>query len=164
VVEAAAADPQRRVVVDLAAQTHQPLIKWMDESGVLELPGELGVQIRYWHVMDSGKDSADLLAKLLDHFAARLSYVLVLNQLRGDDFSILEGTGNRQRALALGAATVSLPRLHETAMTRIDAHSASFWAAANSADKTITGLGLLDRQRVKMWLKKVYDDFDKLAL
>lgn len=164
VVEAATADPQRRCIVDLAAQTHQPLVKWMDESGTLELAAELGVQIRYWHVMDSGKDSADLLKKLLDRFGAQLSYVLVLNELRGDDFGVLEKSGEKARALDLGAKVLSLPRLHDTAMTRIDAHSASFWAAANSADKTVTGLGVLDRQRVKIWMKRVYDAFDHLGI
>src|SRR5271168_2630190 len=32
----AAADTDKRVLVDLAAQTHDPLVKWMDDSGVLE--------------------------------------------------------------------------------------------------------------------------------
>ena len=56
----------------------------------LELAKEVGIRIRYWHVMDSGKDSADLLRKLFDRFDDHLDYVLVLNQLRGDDFGIFE--------------------------------------------------------------------------
>ena len=164
VVEAATEDPQRRIVVDLAAQTHQPLAKWMDESGVLELSQELGLEVRYWHVMDSGKDSADLLKKLLDTFGERLNYLLVLNQLRGDDFKILEWSGDKERALAMGARIMSLSRLHETVMNKIDAHSTSFWAAAHSSDKDVTGLGMLERQRAKMWLRKVYEEFDKLRV
>src|SRR5271166_352138 len=39
-VEAAVAEPGRRILVDLAAQTHEPLVRWMDESGVLELAQE----------------------------------------------------------------------------------------------------------------------------
>lgn len=156
VVEAATDDPGRRIIVDLAAQTHQPLVKWMEESGMLELAREFGIAVRYWHVMDSGKDSVDLLARLLDRFGAELDYVLVLNQLRGDDFGIFEQSGEKERALALGAKIVALPRLHESAMTRIDARSTSFWAAAHSGDKELTGLGLLERQRVKVWLNKAY--------
>ncbi|MBL6750809.1 MAG: mobilization protein [Nevskia sp.] len=165
VVEAAVHDPERRIVVDLAAQTHQPLVRWMEESGMLELAGELGVSVRYWHVMDSGKDSVELLGKLLGQFGERLSYVLVLNQLRGDDFQLFEkSAGIKERALALGAGMVTLGRLHEPAMNKIDAHNTSFWAAAHSGDKELTGLGLLERQRVKIWLKKVYDEFDKLGI
>jgi NAD(P)-dependent dehydrogenase (short-subunit alcohol dehydrogenase family) len=46
-----------------------PLVHWMDESGVLDL-AELGHRLHYWHVMDSGRDSVDLLARLLDRFGA----------------------------------------------------------------------------------------------
>ena len=162
-VEAAAEDPQRRVVVDLAAQTHQPLLQWMEDSGTLGLAAELGIAVRYWHVMDSGKDSVDLLGKLLDRLGSRVGYVLVLNQLRGDDFGIFEQSGLKQRALDLGARIATLPKLHETAISRIDACSASFWAAANSG-KELTGLGLLERQRVKVWLSRVYAELQALDI
>ena len=82
IVEAAIASPEKRVLVDLAAQTHDPLTRWMEESGVLEMAGESGYDVTYWHVMDSGKDSVDLLKKHLDRFGARLGHVLVLNQLQ----------------------------------------------------------------------------------
>jgi hypothetical protein len=160
IVEAAVAQPERRVLVDLAAQTHEPLTKWMDESGVLELAEEQGIAFHYWHVMDAGKDSVDLLAKLLDRFGDRLHYVLVLNQLRGDDFSILQKSGEEVRAQELGARTVSIKRLSEGAIQKIDASSSSFWAAQNSADKEQTGLGMMDRQRVKMWLRGAYREIE----
>jgi hypothetical protein len=157
IIEAAVAEPDRRIIVDLAAQTHEPLAKWMEESGVLELADEAGFALYYWHVMDAGKDSVDLLARLLDRFGGRLRHVLVLNQLRGDDFSILKASGEETRALALGARTVSIKRLNEAAIQKIDATSSSFWAAKNSADKETTGLGLMDRQRVKLWLRAAYE-------
>ena len=55
------------------------------------------LRFHYWHVMDAGKDSVDLLAKLLDRFGKRLRYVLVLNQLRGDDFSHPQRIGRGER-------------------------------------------------------------------
>jgi hypothetical protein len=163
VAEAAAEAPERRILVDLAAQTHQPLVRWMEESGLLELAGELKIGLRYWHVMDSGKDSVDLLHRLLDQFGGRLSYVVVLNEIRGDDFSIFEQSGEKERALALGATILPLRRLHDGPMKKIDARSASFWAAANPADKT-AGLGMMERQRLKTWLKQVYAGFDALPV
>src|ERR1700684_2491005 len=42
IIEAAVAEPDRRILVDLAAQTHEPLAKWMDEAGVLDLAAETG--------------------------------------------------------------------------------------------------------------------------
>ncbi len=86
IVEAAVQNQGKRVLVDLAAQTHDSLVRWMDESGVLDTLSDLGVSAHYWHVMDSGKDSVDLLNKLLTRFQHRLNYIVVLNQLRGESF------------------------------------------------------------------------------
>ena len=164
IVEAATEQPERRVLVDLAAQTHEPLVRWMDEVGVINMADELGMTIHYWHVMDAGKDSVDLLGKLLDRFGTGLKYVLVRNQIRGNDFSVLEQSGQQQRALDFGAKIVSIRRLHEGVVQKIDAGSSSFWKAKNAADPTGGGLGLMDRQRVKMWLRDVYREIDDVGV
>ncbi len=164
IVEAAVDQPERRVLVDLAAQTHDPLVRWMDESGVLDLAAEGSFTLNYWHVMDAGKDSVDLLKRLLDRFEGRLQYVLVLNQIRGDDFTILRESGELDRARALGARVITLRHLHDTVINKIDATSSSFWAAQNAADKATTGLGLMERQRVKTWMRDTYQQLDSAQL
>ena len=156
IIEAAVEQPDRRILVDLAAQTHEPLVRWMDESGVLDMAAESGFTITYWHVMDSGRDSVDLLKNLLDRFGARLHYVLVRNQMRGDDFGMLEQSGEQDRALGFGAVVVSIKHLRDSIIQKIDASSSSFWAAQHDADKSRTGLGMMDRQRLKMWLRDAY--------
>ena len=164
IVEAAAEQPERRILVDLAAQTHDALVRWMDDAGVINMADEMGMTIHYWHVMDSGKDSVDLLQKLLDRFGTGLKYVLVRNQVRGNDFSTLEQSGEQARALQLGAKIVSIRKLNETVMNRIDAGSSSFWKAKTSHDSTDGGLGMMDRQRVKMWLRDVYREIDDVGV
>src|SRR6185369_4877252 len=141
IIEAAIEQPEKRILVDLAAQTHEPLAKWMDESGVLDMTSEAGIALHYWHVMDSGKDSVDLLTKLFKRFGARLNYVLVLNQLRGDNFDIFEKSGEKEHALGLQARIISLKRLHEAVINKIDAGSTSFWAAKNKSETEVKGLG-----------------------
>ncbi|MBV8803633.1 MAG: mobilization protein [Sinobacteraceae bacterium] len=157
IVEAATDNPERRILVDLAAQTQEPLTRWMEESQLLEVAPELGLQIRYWHVMDAGHDSVELLKRLLDRFEKRLNYVIVLNQLRGDGFDLLNTSGQLERARALNAAVISVKRLRDEAMSRIDANSSSFWAATQPEDKGGLRLGILERQRMKTWLKNSYD-------
>ncbi|MEY2341650.1 hypothetical protein AB4090_06030 [Acidithiobacillus sp. IBUN Pt1247-S3] len=159
IMEAAAASDQM-VLVDLAAQTRESLTTWMDESDLLGLATEVGVNIRYWHVMDSGKDSVDLLRNLLDRFDVRMHYVLVLNHLRGDDFSLLRDSGLLARARELGAQAMELKRLHASTMNKIDAKSSSFWAARQSDPEA--GLGLLERQRVKTWLQSGYHEIARV--
>lgn len=162
-IEAALANPEQRVLVDLAAQTHYPLAKWIAESGVLELAEELGIALYYWNVMDSGKDCVDLLDKLLDQFGSRLNYILVQNQLRDDNFTILESSGIKDRALALNAGVITLKRLHAPVMTKIDGNSSSFWAATNKDTENLNALGLLERQRVKIWLSHAYNQIQAVG-
>ena len=164
IVESAADQPGRRVLVDLAAQTHAPLVKWMDESGVLDLADVNGMTLFYWHVMDAGRDSVDLLSRLLDQFGARLHYVLVRNQLRGDDFSQLDKSGEQSRALALGGQVITIKHLHDPVVQKIDAANASFWAARNNTGKDGPGLGLMERQRLKMWLSHAMAEIDRVAV
>ena len=162
IVEAAAEDPRRRILVDMAAQTQDALTQWMDESGLIELSSEMGLGLTYWHVMDSGRDSVDLLKKLLDRFGSRLNYILVQNHIRGDNFDILESSGEKNRALELHARVINIRRLHEASMVKIDGHSSSFWSATQSNDAH--ALGILERQRVKMWLKHAYGEIDTLHI
>jgi len=157
IVEAASEMPERRILVDLAAQTQDPLTRWMDESQLLEVAPELGLNIRYWHVMDSGRDSVDLLRKLLDKYGARLNYVIVQNQVRGEGFDILQSSGLLERPEARNARVIVIKRLNEGAMTKIDAGSSSFWAATQSGQPDLPKLGILERQRVRSWLKNAYE-------
>jgi hypothetical protein len=161
IIESSIDQPGRRVLVDLAAQTHEPLARWIDESGVLDLADVSGLAIHYWHVMDSGRDSVDLLKRLLDRFGRRLRYVLVKNQLRGDDFTQLEQSGELQRALEFGAKVISIKRLHDAVVQKIDAANASFWAA-----KTGSGgkLGLMERQRLKLWLNHAQAEIEAAGI
>ncbi len=155
IVETAIEQPGSRVLVDLAAQTHEPLVRWMDESGVLDMADLSGLAMCYWHVMDAGRDSVDLLARLLERFGQRVHYVLVLNQLRGEDFGQLERSGLLDRAQGLGAQTITLKRLHDAVVTKIDARNCNFAAARASGGGLAgdgPGLGLMERQRLKLWL------------
>ena len=157
IVEAATENPERRIIVDLAAQTQEPLTRWMDESQLLALAPELGLNIRYWHVMDSGRDSVDLLKRLLDQYEQRLNYVIVQNQLRGEDFEILKRSGLLERAQALNASVIAIKRLQDASMAKIDAGSSSFWAATQPEAQGGVKFGILERQRVRSWLKNAYE-------
>ncbi|MEN9627408.1 MAG: hypothetical protein RJA10_635 [Pseudomonadota bacterium] len=161
IIEAAVEQPGRRVLVDLAAQTHDPLVRWMDDSGVLDMADVSGIALHYWHVMDSGRDSVDLLSRLLDRFGQRLRYVLVRNQLRGDDFTQLERSGQLERARGLGAKVMDLKKLQDTVVQKIDARNASFWAARQGGGDG-SGLGLMERQRLKMWMSASFNSLSVL--
>lgn len=157
VAEASTAEPRREILVDLAAQTFAPLSRWIVDSGVLDVLTEAGVPVRFWHVMDDSKDSLAMLGTLFETFGGTVSYVVVLNHGRGRDFKAFQESVLKSTALSFGAKIVELRALHEASMRKIDHFDASFWAAVNqrSGDHA---LGLFERQRVKVWLAKTYED------
>jgi len=163
IIETAFAHRNHRILVDMAAQTHDLLLKWMSEVGMIEMVKEAGFSVRYWHVMDTGKDSLDLLKKLFDRFEGQLQYTIVLNHLRGDNFDLFEKSGERQRALSLNAKFVSVRHLMDHVVQKIDASNAPFVFGKNPENDN-TGLGLVDRQRVKIWLTQVCAQIDNVGI
>ncbi len=158
-----AVESDKDVIVDLAAQAARPLDRWMDETGLLELSGEMGVEVLLWHVMDDSTDALRLLGAMLDTHGEGPGYVLVRNRGRGSDFSLLDDSEEKTRAETLGARSMDLPALHAPTMRKIDRVGASLWAAANNKDPELgPSLGLLERQRVRVWLGKAYAELDRI--
>ena len=149
--------PDQNVIVDLAAQTFAPVARWISDSNFFEAFSELNAAVNFWHVMDDGKDSVDLLGRLFDTYGRAANYVIVLNYGRGNDFSIFKRSAEHQRAIDMGATIIELPRLHDACMRKIDQQNTSFWAAANNRAAGADALGILERQRVKAWLRNAYE-------
>jgi hypothetical protein len=155
--------PPRSVIVDLAAQTAAPLARWIADSDVLGLLGEMEVTVNFWHLADTGKDSVDLLDRLVETYGQGPNYFVVKNLGRGSDFRQLEESPALAKALGLGGKLIALAQLHEASMRKIDRQNASFWAAINNRTGP-DALGMLERQRVKTWLKATYATLDRLPL
>ena len=155
--------PLPHVVVDLAAQTAAPLARWIHDSDLVALMASMGVSVNFWHVADAGKDSVDLLDRLVATYGPGPNYIVVKNLGRGSDFSQLETSAALKKAQAMGGHVISLAQLHEASMRKIDRQNASFWAAAHTSSGP-DALGLLERQRVKTWLKNAYTTLDTLPL
>jgi len=156
-------NPHQSVIVDLAAQTLAPLSRWIKESDLFDVFKELGIAVNFWHVLDDGRDSTDLLGRLIDTFGDRPNYIVVQNYGRGSDFAMLLGSQSLAKATANGAQVIAMPRLHEASMRKIDAQNTSFWKAVHDKEGP-NALGLLERQRVKTWLATAYAAFDTLPL
>ena len=154
---------QSSVIVDLAAQTAAPLSRWVKDSDLIAVLSEMGVTVNFWHLADAGKDSVDLLQRLIDTYGAGPNYLVVKNLGRGSDFSQLDQSDALKNALALGARVVTLGQLHEASMRKIDRRNASYWAAVHTTTVP-DSLGMLERQRVKTWLKGAYSALDTLPL
>jgi len=158
-----AAESGENVVVDLPAQASAAIERWVMDSGLTEFGDDIGVKINLWHVMDDGTDSVRLLNKVLNVYGNGLNYILVKNHGRGSDFSYFDLSEAKERALSFGAQIIDLPALQAGAMRKIDRIGASLWAAANNKDEALgPTLGMLERQRVRVWLANTYKLLDEV--
>ncbi len=89
--------------------------------------------------------------------------MLVRNHIRGGDFHVLEQSGEQARAVSLGAQILTMRKLHDSVINKIDAASSSFWKAKEGTDGPAV-LGLMDRQRLKMWLRDMYRELDDITV
>ncbi len=153
---------ERRVLVDLPAQSTRALSAWLQGANVLGLARELGTPITFWHVTDGGFASVGQLEKALEAYGDQASHVVVRNHARSRDFSQLDSSPAMAKLGALSGKVIDLPELDATAMYKIDGAGLSFWAGANTADGPTT-LRPLERQRVKLWLVKSYAALDQLG-
>jgi hypothetical protein len=60
---------------------------------------------------------------------------------------------------------MELPALHKGTMRKIDQLDKSFWAAIHHRDSdSEKALGMMERQRVKVWLRNAYAQLERLGV
>lgn len=152
--------PDRDLIIDLAAQAAQPLGLWIEETDVFGLLDEMGYQVCLWHVMDDGADSVTLLEQLLDRYQQpSVDFIVVQNLGRGNDFSRFKKSDTYKKAVERDVLMLELAKLQTKLTQKIDFNNSSFWSVAN--DRSI--MNIAERQRMKVWLRKVYEELDKLG-
>jgi len=147
------------VIVDLPAQSERFLNRWMDDNDVEELLKESEINCVYWYVVDDGMDSATLVSTFLKRYTGRLPCVLIKNFGRGKDFSALDDA--LEQALKTAGVKpntiIDLPDLHANTMRKVDKQHLNFWAAINQKGQGEDALSLMERRRVKVWLRKAFE-------
>jgi len=150
----------RRVLIDLPAQSSRALWAWFSGANVLAFAKEMGVSLSFWHVSDGGFASVGEIEKALDLFGDQLQHKVVKNLGRSKDFSQFEQSNAKRRLEQLGGRTLELPELDASAMYKVDRLGSSFWAAVHSTESE--GLKPLERQRVRLWLERCYSGLEAL--
>ncbi len=151
----------RRVLVDLPAQSARQLKRWMDAADVVSFAREMDVRLVFWHVTDGGFDSVSELKRVLDTFGDSVQYVVVRNYGRSSDFSQLEESEVLAQLRALGGKVVDLPLLDSATMYKIDRFGSSFWAAVNATEGDYV-LSFMERRRAHRWLEQSYKELELL--
>ena len=150
----------RRVLIDLPAQSLRFLWTWLSEANVFAFAKEMGLRMSFWHVSDGGFSSVKEIERALDLFGDRFEHKVVKNLGRSKNFSQFEDSNAKRRLDQLGGKTVELPELDAAAMFKVDRLGSSFWGAIHSVEPE--GLKPLERQRVRLWLERCYVQLESL--
>jgi len=150
---------ERRVLVDLPAQSARSLWSWLSEASVFEFAREMGIRLSFWHVSDGGFASVSEIERALKLFRAEVQHVVVKNHGRSKDFSQFEQSDAKRQLDELSGKVLELPELEASTMYAIDRVGSSFWAAMHRTDGE-AALKPLERQRVRLWLERCYAQLD----
>jgi hypothetical protein len=153
---------ERRVLVDLPAQSHRALRRWIETADVLTYAREVDVRLVFWHVTDGGYDSVAQLEQLLELLGTAVQCIVVKNQGRSRDFTQFDASPVHQRLLELGGQVTTLPELDSAVMYKIDRYGSSFWAAINATEGE-RALSPMERRRAKLWLERAHQALDQVG-
>jgi len=152
----------RRVLVDLPAQSARSLLNWLEEADVIAFAREMGIGISLWQVTDGGFASLSEIERALARLKGEVRHYVVRNHGRSKDFSQWEESKAKALLDEFGGKVLDLPELESGAMYKVDRFGASFWAAIHRGDGE-HALKPLERQRVKLWLDRCHAEVDRVA-
>ena len=152
---------EKRVLVNLAAQSFIPIRQWIEKNELLSLAEENDIQFVHWFVSDCGYDSLNLLGKTLEHFKTSMTHVLVKNFGMTDDWEPLDEDEKLQGMIAdYGVKVIEFPGfVGNSDRNRIDKASLTFGQALE-----YDNFGVISRQRVKSFLRDAYAAFDEAGV
>lgn len=150
----------RRVLIDMPAQSVRTLWNWLSEANVFAFANEAGIRMSFWHVTDGGFASVGEIERALTLFGDRFEHKVVRNFGRSKNFAQFDESEAKRKLEQLGGKVIDLSELDAQAMFKVDRLGSSFWAAIHGNSEN--GLKPLERQRVRLWLERSYAQLDTL--
>ena len=150
----------RRVLIDMPAQSIKTLWNWLSEANVFAFAKEAGIRMSFWHVSDGGFASVGEIERGLELFGDRFEHKVVKNLGRSKNFTQFDESSAKRRLDQLGGRTIEIPELDAQSMYKVDRLGQSFWGAIHSTGEN--GLKPLERQRVRLWLERSYLQLETL--
>ncbi len=151
----------RRVLIDLPAQSVRSLWNWLSEANVFAFAKETGIRMSFWHVSDGGFASVGEIERALELFGDAFEHKVVKNLGRSKNFAQFDESNAKRLLDQVGGKIIELPELDAAAMFKVDRIGSSYWGAVHSSDGE--GLKPLERQRVRLWLERSYKQLESLG-
>ena len=154
-----AAETSDLLVVDCRAASTDLFLDFFADVGLPEVLGSLNARLTIICPVNHEADSVEQVRVLSATLADSCSWVIVKNEAHSESFEIYDSSNARRTILdTLHGCEISMPRLYDWLVTGLNKHNLCITAALKHP-----GFHLLDRQRLKNWQRKVYEQMDSAA-
>ena len=144
------------VVVDCRAASTDIFLDYFAEVRVFEILEMLGATLTIISPVNHEADSVEQVKIIADALGTKCRYVIVRNQAHSEQFKIYDQSQTRSRVLGeLGGQEIVMPKLYDWLVTGLNETNLSMTAAIAQSD-----FSLVDRQRLKNWQAKFYEQID----
>ena len=149
-----AAETRDILVVDCRAASTDLFIDFFNEVGLVEVLRAIDARLTVICPVNHEADSVEQLRILCDALGEVCPWVIVKNEAHSETFKLYENSKTRRYLIdALHAREISMPRLHDWLVALLNEHNATLTAALQHP-----GFSLLDRQRLKHWQVRFYEE------
>ena len=148
---------KKTILVNLPAHIIKPFKNWFEENDLFELAKEDGIEYTIWFVCSGDYCSYKHFTEYLNYFKRRVNHVLVKNWGICDEWESLEQNKFLQQKISeYGVKVLDFPKFKGKAcLNMIDEQGLTFGVAKESEN-----LAKINRQRIKSFLKRVYQAYD----
>jgi hypothetical protein len=144
------------VVVDCRAASTDIFLDYFAEVRVFEILEMLGASLTVISPVNHEADSVEQVKIIAEALGPKCRYVIVRNQAHSEQFKIYDQSNTRNRVLAgLAGREIVMPKLYDWLVTGLNETNLSMTAAIGQSD-----FSLVDRQRLKNWQAKFYEQID----
>jgi len=149
----------RVVIVDCRAASTELFLDYFAEIDVVEVCKRLGSQMTAIMPVNHEAGSLDQIDRFAEQQGTRFSYVILKNEVHSDSFALYDRSATRKRLTnELGAREIIMTRLPSWLVEQLNRTNLTITQAKCHAD-----FSLLDRQRLIMWQRRLYEQIDSVT-
>ncbi len=147
------------VVMDCRAASTDLFIDYFAEIDLPAVLSAMSATLTLVMPVNHESDSVDQVQRLADQFGKKCNYVVIRNAAHSDSFALFESSEVRaQLKDKLGGQEIAMSRLQDWLVESLNAGNLSITAATKHPS-----FGLLDRQRLQTWQRKLYGEIESVA-
>ncbi len=144
------------VVVDCRAASTEIFLDYFSEVRAFEILETLNAVLTVVSPVNHEADSVEQIKIVVEAFGANSRYVIVRNQTHSEQFEIYDNSQTRRRVLSeFAGREIVMPKLYDWLVTGLNETNLSVTDAIAQSE-----FSLMDRQRLKNWQGKFYEQID----